>query len=602
MKGKTSLLAGVAVIALAAGTSGALAANDQSSMMVATAGTSSPPSADLAAAAAKRSHRHVAAKDAPVRIARNDDDGPSSTRAAVQEEKYEDLEKRVETLESEIQSDEERDNSDHSRLSALDQDFHDTQWSFDNARPTVKSGDGRFTMAFRVRFQSDFAGFMQDAVHAGVQKFGSPPGTIVPWDGVQDLSSGAVIRRAYFGVEGRAFKDFWYELRFNGGGSDGGSNGVTEGDPLVNKAVITYTGIPNFHVNVGVIEPNFMFEGTTSSAWLTFLERPEIDNIAADSFGAGDSRRGVEMNFQKTDALWAGDNLNMTFAYTGNKTGSNSGHGNHGDEQSSFLGRISQRLWSDGISNVQIGASGADTSYTGGKSGSVPANVLGFDFRDRPEIRVDGTRLIDTNSSVISGSPASTLANSHHGYMYALDAGANIESFFVGGEYAHFTADRPASGSHPEDHPSFSGWYLEASWFLTGETRQYSPSALNNEVGGWEGPSAIASPFSLDGDSWGAWELAARYSSTDLNWHKTVIQGGSGTPQSGIVGGQENVVDLAINWYLNKNIRLMLDDLITHVSKQDEPGILGHSNGGTGFVAPQSQTFNTVGIRLQFAN
>src|ERR1051325_1678132 len=47
-----------------------------------------------------------------------------------------------------------------------------------------------------------------------------------------------------------------------------------EGDPLLNKAVITYTGIPFWHFNVGILEPALMFEGTTSSASLMFLERP----------------------------------------------------------------------------------------------------------------------------------------------------------------------------------------------------------------------------------------------------------------------------------------------------------------------------------------
>ena len=40
-----------------------------------------------------------------------------------------------------------------------------------------------------------------------------------------------------------------------------------------------------------------------SSGQLPFLERPEIDNIAADSFGAGDSRKGVEVRYQKQGAL-----------------------------------------------------------------------------------------------------------------------------------------------------------------------------------------------------------------------------------------------------------------------------------------------------------
>lgn len=564
MKGKTALMAGVAAIAL-----------------VATVG----------AADAKKKHADQSGDDTMVMTSASASKGPSNA----------DLAARVQALEDALEADEAKESADHSRLSALDQDFHDTQWTFDNARPTIKSGDGRFSMAFRVRFQGDFAGFMQDTTHAGAVigagctsppggVGGAPacpaPGSIQPWTGMQHLSSGAVFRRAYLGVEGRAFKDFFYELRFNAGGSDGGTNGVTEGDPLLNKAVITYTGIDHFHLNVGVIEPNFMFEGTSSSAWLTFMERPEIDNIAADTFGAGDSRRGIEANWQKTDTFWAGDNVNMTAAYTGGKTGSNSGHGNLGNEQAQLLGRISDRLWTDGISNVQIGASGADAIYSGRTGGS----VIGLRLRDRPEIRVDGDRLIDTGN----------FGSAKHGYMYAFDAGANIDNFFLGGEYAHFDVDK----SHTV-HPHFSGWYVEGSWFITGETRQYSPSALNNEVGGWQGPSAVASPFSLDGESWGAWELAVRYSDTNLNWHLS-------DKTNGVAGGREDIVDIALNWYLNRNIRLMMDDLIIHLNKQSAAGgppgtFLTQPSAGPPptaavYVAPQGQDLNVVGIRLQFAN
>jgi phosphate-selective porin OprO/OprP len=545
MKGKTALMAGVAAIAL-----------------VATVG----------AADAKKKHAEESS-DTTVMTSASASKGPSNAELAA----------RVQALEDALEADEAKESADHNRLSALDQDFHDTTWSFDNARPTIKSGDGRFSLALRVRFQGDFAGFMQNHAHT----LGFPHGPLgQTWGGAgsaSDLSSGAVFRRAYLGVEGRAFKDFFYELRFNAGGSDGGTNGVTEGDPLLNKAVITYTGIPNFHLNVGVIEPNFMFEGTTSSAWLTFLERPEIDNIAADAYGAGDSRRGIEANWQKTDTLWAGDNLNMTVAYTGGKTGSNIGHGNGGDEQAQLLGRISDRLWTDGISNVQIGASASDDIYSGGTTNG--GGVIRL--RDRPEIRVDGTRLIDTGN-----------ITAKHGYTYAFDAGANIENFFVGGEYAKFEVDRSAAGLHPKDHPTFSGWYVEGSWFITGETRQYSPGALNNEAGGWEGPSAVASPFSLDGDSWGAWELAVRYSDTDLDWHRNFLNTGLAGAQSGIAGGREDIVDIALNWYLNKNIRLMMDDLIIHLNRQSGPGNI-FTNAS---IRPQGQDLNVVGVRLQFAN
>jgi phosphate-selective porin OprO and OprP len=524
MQGKSLLLTTVAVVALVASTDAGLAKSKHTDASSSSYSAAPPPAIPA---------------------------GPTNAE----------LSARIDALEAELSAAEEHRNSDHGRLSALEQNFNDTQWSFDNARPTVKSGDGRFSMAFRVRFQADFAGFMSNKA------------TVTN----SDLASGAVVRRGYFGVEGKAFNDFNYEFRLNAGGSDGGSAGAGgvpaagEGDPLMNKAVITYTGIPHWHFNFGVIEPALMFEGTTSSASLIFLERPEIDNIAADSFGAGDSRRGIEVGWQKTDTLFPGDNLAITTAFTGGKTGAAANHGNGGDENTQLLGRVSERLWTNGIdSNIQIGASGGHVFYSGSGTNGGSQSLR---FRDRPEIRVDGTRLIDTGS-----------INAKTGDMWSVDAGGNYENFFLGGEYTQFTMDRTTGvGTHVVDHPSFSGFYVEGSWILTGESKTYSPGAINNEVGGFNAPVPSA-PFSLSGDSWGAWELAARYSYTDLNYDST-----SALPD--IIGGKEQIIALALNWYLNRNVRVMLDDNIVTVKK-----------GTTLLNNTQGQSFNVVGVRLQFAN
>ncbi|HWC63065.1 MAG TPA: porin, partial [Rhizomicrobium sp.] len=463
------------------------------------------------------------------------------------------LEGRVRALEDQLQNMQDRASSDRTRLSTLEQSYNYAAWTFDNGRPTLATGDGRFTMSIRVRFQSDFAGFDQSSTH--------PAG----FAGPSDLSSGMVIRRAYFGVEGKVYNDFWYELRFNGGGSNGGLNptctastattistppggtatstsscsigGIqsgSEGDPLLNKAVITYTGIPNMHINVGIIEPDFNFEGSLSTASLIFLEKPEIDDIAQDSFGGDAYRRGIEVVWGKTDALWPGDNITASFAFDGAKNGSAAGHGNGGDEQTNFLGRVTDRFWSDGISNLQIGASWAYVPYTGSTAGG---GVQAFNFQDRPQIRVDGTRLISTGNIA-----AKT------GHMYAFEAAGNIENFFLAGEYANFIADRQCgslsaslvarctSSTAVVDHPNVSGWYVEGTWVLTGETRTYSPMSLANDVATFNMP-VPSRPFSLSGGSWGAWELAARYSDTDLNWHAGQLA--STTQLAGILGGEE---------------------------------------------------------------
>ncbi len=486
-------------------------------------------------------------------------DSPTSGDAS-----YQALADRVARLEAALEAQQDKAGADHTRLSTLEQNFNDTSWSFDNARPTVKSGDGRFTMAVRVRFQFDDANFFQKAGAA------LPPGS------AKDLSSGTVIRRGFFGVEGKAFNDFWYEFRLNGGGSNGGSAGAGgvptagEGDPLISLARVAYTGIPNFRVNIGVIEPAFMFEGTTSSGQLMFMERPEIDNIAADSFGAGDARRGLELVFQKQDALFPGDNLVIGTALTGNKTGSSGGHGTGGDEQAQWLAHLGYRFWSNGYSNAAFGGDysrilNSGTAASGGGSESI-------NLQDRPQIRVDGTRLISTGAMI-----------AQTGQMYSFNAGVNIDNFFLGGEYTHFDIDRETvAGGPTTSQPSFSGWYVEGSWVLTGEPKQYTVSSTNNEVGGFGAPR-VANPFSFAGDSWGAWELTTRYSDTDLNWHENLV--------AGLRGGEERVFLIGMNWYLNQNVKLQVNDMFVHVDKLVAAG--GIQIG---------QNLNILGARLQFSN
>ena len=569
--GKVALMSGVAAIAMAMG-----------------------------AKAATADDKTIGAADHPLVLAQNVAQNSTMSNA--------ELAARVQALEDAQSSAAERAQSDRTRLSTLEQGYNSAVWAFDNGRPTFASGDGRFTMALRARMQADFAGFSQDSTH--------PAG----FAGPSDLSSGAVMRRAYLGIEGKVYNDFAYEFRLNLGGSDGGTNatctnptitttltgvpaGATasstaagcaigsiapagEGDPLLNKMVISYTGIPNWHFNVGVIEPSFMMEGSTSSANLVYMERPDLENIAADSFGAGDSRRGIEVGWNKTDTLWAGDNIAFDVAFTGGKTGSAAGHGNGGDEQTQILGRLVDRFWSDGISNFQVGVSMASVLNSGTNAGG---GSTALRFRERPEIRVDGTRLIDTGNIA-----AKT------GDMIAFDLEGNWQNFFIGGEWSRFSMDRQCGGilvaSNPAcaattnviDHPYFTGWTVEASWIITGETRTYTPAGLAETQAGFGAP-VPSRPLSLLGESWGTWELAFRYSDTDLNWHTN--QTATTAQLAGILGGHQRIATLGLNWYLNRNVRVILDDNMVQISK-----------GTTALPDRDSQDFNVVGLRVQFAN
>jgi phosphate-selective porin OprO/OprP len=546
--GKMTLMSGVAVIA-----------------MVAASGAQAAGTGDLNSV------------DKPLVLAQNVSPSASTMSNA-------ELAARLQEIEDRLNTQQERATSDRTRLSTLEQGYNSAVWSFDNGRPSLATGDGRFTFNVRMRFQTDYASFMQDQAH--------PAGFVGP----NDLGSGAVMRRAYVGFDGKVYRDFAYDVRFNFGGSNGGGGtpAGNEGDALLNRFYLSYTGIQDWHFSVGVLEPVFAGELTQSSSALMFIERPETDNIASQ-YGAGDTRRGIEIGWSKPDYFWAGDNPQVSTSFTGGTTGTSTGHGSGtgtapgGDEQSQWIIRAADRLWSDGLSNFQVGFNYGMLIYTGG-TGAGGGTV---NLQDRPQMRVDGTRLISTGN-----------VNAKTGQMFSFDFQSNFDNFYLGGEWAEFQLDRQCgAGSFSSgacfggnsqtvaDTPTFHGWYVEGTWILTGETKPYTAQAINNEVGGFGNP-VPSRPFSLDGNSWGAWELAARYSDTNLNYNPTQLA--STSQLAGITGGDERIVTLGVNWYLNRNVKLQVNDMIVKVKRSSNTALANYNN--------MSQDLNILGVRVAFAN
>ena len=80
-----------------------------------------------------------------------------------------------------------------SRLKQIEDTQNAVQWSFADGRPSVRSGDGRFELAFRGRVQLDWASFDQDQ-----NDFGAGYGTVgscAATNALCDLGSGTVFRR-----------------------------------------------------------------------------------------------------------------------------------------------------------------------------------------------------------------------------------------------------------------------------------------------------------------------------------------------------------------------------------------------------------------------
>lgn len=95
------------------------------------------------------------------------------------------------------------------------------------------------------------------------------------------------------------------------------------------------------------------------------------------------------------------------------------------------------------------------------------------------------------------------------------------------------------------DTLSNTAWQLAASWFLTGEDATYNNvTPLNN--------------FAIGAPGRGAWEIAARYQQLDID--DAAFAGGVASyanPATAVSGADS--YSLALNWYLNQNLRWTLE-------------------------------------------
>jgi len=131
-------------------------------------------------------------------------------------------------------------------------------------------------------------------------------------------------------------------------------------------------------------------------------------------------------------------------------------------------------------------------------------------------------------------------------------------------EYVLASVDAP-SGATAE--PTFDGYYVMASWFLTGEHRPY-----NKASGVFDGIKPMHSAFGKE-RGWGAWEVLARYSELDLT-------------DDGVDEGELNDITLGLNWYVNPNTRVMLNYILADLDPTEPL-----SDGTT----------SILGFRVQFA-
>lgn len=437
-----------------------------------------------------------------------------------------------------------------------------TKVSLANGRPTIATADGAFTASFRGVFQLDAAHYDQAAAGPLATDFRRGSfGDASENDHARDLSDGANFRRARLGIEGKAFSVFDYHFLYDFGGSG------TEEAGKISAAWVQY-GFPvaNLKLRIGAFSPPSGLEEAVSTNGSLFVERASPAETVR-GIAAGDGRTAVAL-------LGSGDNWTGAAAITGNIIGTSSF-----DEQTAFVGRLTYVPFRRDDSLVHVGVNTSivfNPAASGPDVSGAPA-VTNVRLRDRPEIRVDGTRLIDTGNINADGVTA-----------IGAELGAQWKNLYVQTEYFDIDVDRKGALNDPD----FSGWYVQGGWTITGEPRRYS-------AGTFDAPRPAKS-FDLKKGTWGAWELGLRYSKLDLNY----LAGSPGTAPvaSAIRGGEQEIFTLGLNWYVNSVLRFQ--------AAWQDVSVDRLSPGGTAFGAGTAtppagaqvgQDLNIYSLRTQYA-
>ena len=265
---------------------------------------------------------------------------------------------------------------------------------------------------------------------------------------------------------------------------------------------------------VGHFKEPFSLEELTSSKYITFMER-SLPNVFSSSRNLGVRLNRSFMDKRATAAFG--------FFRQGNPADTSSTFGNSGTYNATT--RLTMLPWyvEKGRQLVHLGLSYRHAFHDENER---------IRFRQRPEAHL-GPRLVETPRFHVEDVD-------YFAPEVALVYGPASLQF----EWMSALADRPTG-----EDLHYNGYYIFGSFFLTGEHRPYKTSSgAFNRV-------KPKKNFDWKG-GYGALELAARYSMIDLN-------------DEDMNGGELSNFTFGVNWYLNPNVRIMLNYVRAMLDEDD---------------------------------
>jgi phosphate-selective porin OprO/OprP len=380
--------------------------------------------------------------------------------------------------------------------------------------------------------------------------------------GIGNLEDGTFFRRLRPFIEGTVWEVYEYRLNFALENDQFSTSGLDEFWVGVNKLPAIGT------IRIGHVKTPMGLEAdmTASSRAMTFMERSSYSEA-------------ILLNQNFVTGIWFGNAfLDQRTSYQAalfrSDQGSSSG-AFFGDGQWGAQARLTALpLWEcEGRHWLHLGISGG---WRNGTNNIATSPFRTFQLRARPELRDDDPAGSPAGAQVIPNADSNRMIDT--GLIAARnDFLLGLEFLYVRGPFS-FQAEygwnfldgafgvaptgltlNPAIV--PAQNYTFDGGYVQLAYTLTGESRAYD-KFLGTLARDYFGPKGNFTNAWLVRDEngrlswgWGAWEVAARYSYTNLN---------SGSGPNRIQGGQMNGYTLGLNWYLCNNVKCQFDWVYDH--------------------------------------
>ncbi len=324
------------------------------------------------------------------------------------------------------------------------------------------------------------------------------------------IGNGASIRRARFGIKAIFWTNWYGEIDLDFAGS------AVE----LKDAYVKYTvDADNFSIKAGHFKEGFGMETTTTSRYLTFIER-------ALSSKLDPSRHlGVQVNHwtDKYNLIGGlhfntiGDLEEVTFSQDANK--------DFGvDEGYSFTGRAVFRPIFDDEKVLHLGVAG---SY---RTPKTTEEVIGaYRFSTRSISTINRRKYIDTDD----------ILNVDHNTMLGLELAGAYKGFMFQSEYKTVDVNREGDLATM----NINGYYVQAGYLLFGGKYNYN--------------SADAEFTRIErGKDYGDLEIALKYDFVDANDAKAEIYGGSAEAYT-----------VGLNYHFNPNVKFMVNYVYNNLDR-----------------------------------